>query len=332
MTQDSLLFDLGSAPHNAGVPPQGDAELEAIHSWFLSQRNYNSRFAQVFRKSIDEVLDGQRTGRFDLYITTGVGRVEKTEKTYLGTKVEIVARAEFELGYGDPMDYSIDGSNVDAKFTMGTNWAIPQEALGHICLLLQANDRKGFFRVGLLRITTDVLNPGSNKDGKKGISSAGRKQIRWIIQEGKLPPNFLLALKEESPEKLDAIWRASDGYRGSGNGGQLRTNELFRLLPGRLIDRTTVVTVATQQDGLKRARDARGHLRPEGFIILGHLKPTPQIANDLGLPIPRKGSFVSAKLTLLQEGDDRRSTVIEGLRYGLWTEGDLCVEAPLIDT
>jgi hypothetical protein len=329
MVQEPSLFDV-----ELTLPPpsssQEDAELEAVYAWFLAQKNLTERFGQVFRKSIDEVLDGQRTGRYDLYILEGEGRVEKTEKTYLGTKVEIVARAEFDLGFGDPMDYLIDDINVDAKFTMGTNWAIPKEALGHICLLMQANDREAYFRVGLLRTTMDTLNLGLNGDGKRTVSAAGRSKIRWIIHEGQLPKNLLLALKKESPEKLDAIWRASDDYRGSGNGGQARINELFRQTPEVLVDRTTVVTVAMQHDGLKRARDARDDLRSDGYIIIGHLKPYPQIARDLGLPVPPKGSFVSAKLTAVQDGDGRRSTIINGVKYGLWRVGDQPVEAPLI--
>ncbi|WP_219933756.1 NaeI family type II restriction endonuclease [Streptomyces sp. NWU49] len=66
--------------------------------------------------------------------------------------------------------------------------------------------------------------------------------------------------------------------------------------------------------------------------VLGYLKPAPRIAEDLDLPTPSKGSWVSAKLTLVSTGDDRRTTLIDGLRYGLWREGDLCVEAPLIET
>lgn len=331
MSQEPSLFDLDSAPPSPNSSGE-DAELESVYAWFLSQKDYSDRFGEVLRKSIDEVLDGQRTGRYDLSVSKGEGRVEKTEKTYLGTKVEIVARAEFELGYGSPMDYTIEGTSVDAKFTSGSNWAIPREAIGHICLLMAANDQKGVFQVGLLRTTMDTLNLGENGDGKRTVSAFGRKKIRWMIPNGKLPKNFLLNLKKNSPHILESIWGVSNGYKGSRNGGQARVNNLFRLLPGELLDRTTVVTVAMQHDGPKRVRDARGHLKSSGYIILGHLKPAPQIASDLGLPIPNKGSWVSARLTHVHEDDDRPSTVIDGLRYGLWREGDMTVTAPTIAT
>ncbi|MFJ8474902.1 NaeI family type II restriction endonuclease [Kitasatospora sp. NPDC094011] len=329
MTYEAPLFPLPSDRplHSAHSDDPG---LSAVEEWLLDQRDHRRRFGQVFRKAIDEVLDGQRTGRFDLYIKKGHGRVESTEKTYLGTKVEIVTRAEFELGYGSPMDYVIAGHHVDAKFTVGTNWMIPKEAMGHICLLMQADDRVGSFQVGLLRIRPDVLTEGANGDQKKSVSAAGKTKIRWIVPNGQLPENLLLRLKKTDPDTVRAVFRSSDNYRGSGNGGQLRVNELFRRVRGRLVDRTTVLTVATQQDGLKRARDARMHLRPEGIIVIGHLQPYPRIADQLGLPIPDKGSFVSTKLTELDDRSMRRSTVINCSRYGIWAEGDPTCEAPEI--
>src|SRR5690349_20771968 len=96
-----------------------DEGLLAVLDWLRRQPRMEQRFGAVLRQSIDEVLDGQRTGRYDLEA------LESTEKTYLGTKVEIVARSAFELGRGDYMDYSIAGHEVDAKFTSGTrsvNW------------------------------------------------------------------------------------------------------------------------------------------------------------------------------------------------------------------
>ncbi|MFD7592931.1 NaeI family type II restriction endonuclease [Kitasatospora sp. NPDC059812] len=329
MTDEPPLFEMTTNP-----PPlagqSADPGLDAVESWFRSQEDLDARFGQVFRKSIDEVLDGQRTARFDLYIKEGKGRVEKTEKTYLGTKVEIVTRTEFDLGYGSPMDYVICGQHVDAKFTMGKSWTIPKEADGHICLVMRADDRTGNFQVGLLRITSDVLNNGLNGDQKRGTSAASRSGTRWIVEHGELPENFLLRLRDRSPEKVEAIFHASDGYRGRGNGGQLRVNELFRQVPGQLVDRTTVVTVATQHDSPKRVRDARKHLRKSGIVILGYSQPDPDIAADLELPIPGQGTWVSAKLSMVDDGSPRKSTLINGIRHALWSEGDESIVAPVI--
>ncbi|MER8031805.1 NaeI family type II restriction endonuclease [Streptomyces bauhiniae] len=328
MDQEELMLEL-PGQRRVDDQEQSDPDLEKVRKWFLNQKDCGQRFGAVIRKSMDEVLDGQRTGRYDLY-RTGKGRVEKTEKTYLGTKVEIVARDEFDLGYGESMDYSISGIEVDAKWTIGKTWTIPKEAMGHICLVMRGDDRTGRFGVGLVRITQELLNLGENGDRKRTISAAQKKQICWIVEDGSLPDNLLLSLERRNPKKLSSIFEGSAGFGGSRNGGQRRVSALFKSFPGELVDRTTVVTVARQEDGPKRVRDARKALWSDGYVILGHLKPHLRIAMDLGLPVPRKGSWVSARLALIAEDDSRPSTVIDGRRYGIWREGDACTPAPVV--
>ncbi|MET9533878.1 NaeI family type II restriction endonuclease [Streptomyces sp. NPDC006649] len=312
-----------SAATNASVPSfdtGSDPALDAVFNWFSSQNNLQERFGYVLRQSIDEVLDGQRTGRFDIKF------LEKTEKTYLGTKVEIITRAEFNLSRGTSMDYSVAGNDVDAKFTILKNWTIPHEADGHICLLMRANDYESKFQVGLLRIRNEFLNVGRNRDGKRTPSAVGRSAIRWIIPDGKLPENILMSLPESD---RNAIFHASDGYRGGGNGGQLRTDELFRRARNKLIDRNTVLTVASQDDGPKRVRDARNRLRGEGIMILGAQDQHPHIARALGLTAPHKGSWMAVRVTNLgPNAGTRRTAEVMGNRYGLWTEGDPHTPAP----
>ncbi|MBD0741638.1 hypothetical protein BG418_09085 [Streptomyces sp. CBMA152] len=268
------------------------------------------------RQSIDEVLDGQRTGRFD------INELEKTEKTYLGTKVEIIVRSAFDLGRGGPMDYRIAGHDVDAKWTSGATWTIPREAMGHLCLLMSADDYRSAFQVGLVRITDEVLTLKPNGDGKRAISSAGKSAIRWLIPkaEGALPVNVLLDIPVADRE---AIFHASDGYRGSGNGGQLRINELLRRAQGRIIDRNTALTVASQDDGPKRVRDARKLLRPEGIVVLGHQNDHPRIARELGLPVPAKGTWVAVRLAIEPPGGLRPGVDVQGTRYVIAQNGDV---------
>ncbi|MFD5428319.1 NaeI family type II restriction endonuclease [Streptomyces sp. NPDC127084] len=289
------------------------------------------RFAGVLRQSIDEVLDGQRTGRFD------IKKLDKTEKTYLGTKVEIVTRSAFGLEYGQAMDYEIAGQEVDAKFTSERTWTIPKEAMGHICLVMSADDHRGRFEVGLIRIAEGVLRPGYNQDKKRGISAQGRRAVHWLVPDGALPTNVLLSLRDEDRA---AIFRASNGYRGSGNGGQLRINELFRRVAfhrtpsgpggGCTVDRTTTLTVASQQDSPKRVRDARlpQHLGREGIVILGHQGRHPVLARALGLPVPDKGSWVAARLAFATEGDTDPVVQLDGHRYVLARAGDASAPAP----
>ncbi len=66
----------------------------------------------LFRRAVDEVIDAPRTNRFT------IGELEKTEKTYLGTKVEILLRDFLKLPKGRILDLLIDGVEVDIKNTM----------------------------------------------------------------------------------------------------------------------------------------------------------------------------------------------------------------------
>lgn len=317
-----LPFDITAAENISGIPPasRSDHNLDKVYQWFSSQSDFKDRFGQALRQSIDEVLDGQRTGRFN------IDDLEKTEKTYLGTKVEIVARAAFNLKYGQAMDYTVAGHDVDSKFTILKNWTIPGEAIGHICLLMKANDHESRFQVGLLHIEDNLLNSGQNRDGKRSLSALGRSSIRWLVRDGELPKNILLNLPEAD---RSAIFQASSKYHGRGNGGQSRTDELFRRVQKQLVDRNTVLTVASQEDSPKRVRDSRKRLRHEGIIILGHQGRHPHIARALRLPIPGKGSWVAARITVRNTPAEARPIAsIDNTNYALWTEGDTDDPAP----
>lgn len=67
--------------------------------------------------------------------------LEKTEKTYIGTRVEIELRALLRLPKGR-LDTVILGQDVDIKHTMGGNWMIPTEALNCACLLVAADEAR----------------------------------------------------------------------------------------------------------------------------------------------------------------------------------------------
>ncbi len=112
-----------------------DHTLEKAVAWFRSQARFDERFAAAIRQSLDEVFDGQRTGRYRLE------QLSKVEKTYIGTKVEIVVQDAFGLERGRRLDYMVDEQEVDAKWSMTSGgWMIPTEAVGELCLCLTAND------------------------------------------------------------------------------------------------------------------------------------------------------------------------------------------------
>lgn len=297
-----LSPDLFDVALTSTVPLTEDDDLARVLRWFRSQPDMEKRFGSVLRKALDEVLDGQRTGRFD------IDELGKTEKTYIGTKVEIVCQAEFELTRGKVMDYRVDGVEVDAKFSLSKplGQSIPREAMGHICLLMHAHDRRSHFSIGLLRITEDVLNLGRNQDGKRTLSPAAKRLVVWLVEHGRLPENILLG--------LDPLIRARvfDAARKSGQAG---INELFKQVQGRIIKREVVLAVAKQDDPAKRVRDARGHLRPDGILILGHQNNHPHIAQALHLPKPDKGSWISVRV--IPCADSRPHTVIGGVLYAV---------------
>lgn len=303
---------------------EGDSALDDVYTWFQTQPRMQERFGTVLRQAIDEVLDGQRTGRFDIYGKN----VAKTERTYLGTKVEILTQAEFDLERGTKMDYLVAGHEVDAKFSMSSQFGqtIPKEAVDEICLLMYADDRKSIFNVSLVRAARDLLNDGKNQDGKRTLNEDGRAKVRWLVKNGPLPENQLLRLSDDVRRAIFAPAKA----RGAGRGGQERINRLFRLVQGVVIGPETIRTVANQKDPYKRPRDARlpRHLGREGILILGHQGDHHRIAHELDLPKPDKGEFVSVRVVPTMDIASRPSTVIDGVRYVHATTDDPVTAAP----
>ena len=289
-----------------------DNEVARVYQWLKTQTNFASRLINAIRTGLDEVIDGPRTGRFTY------SQLEKTEKTYLGTKVEILLRSEFNLDKGLVMDYQIDGIEVDCKYTGGTwGWNIPKEAMGHICLLIRADDEKGTVSAGLVRITEEILNPGKNQDLKGTISKTGRESIAWLINEAEMQINQLHLW----PKNIIAqIW--------SKDSGQQRLNEMFRLKQGELIERQTIATVAqAKDDPMKRVRangGARSQLSNEGIVILGHQNDHPRICSVLGLPVPKKGQVIAIRLVKCNSG----VLELDGSKWRRANENDQYCDAP----
>lgn len=229
-----------------------DKPLAEVHCALNSIFNFAVVVGKALRQAFDEVIDGPRTGRYS------IEQLEKTEKTYIGTKVEIVLRAELELERGIVLDNLICGHEVDTKFSLTGDWMIPTEAIGHLCLLIAANDNTSTFSVGLLRTIPDVLTVGSNQDKKKTVSSAGKKKIVWLLHKEPLPRNFLLDVDANLRAQILAPPSASR-----------RLRSLFTLVTGQIIPRSAILQVAQLRgDPLKRARELKPPLLKEGFQVL----------------------------------------------------------------
>lgn len=251
------------------------------------------RFGKAVRQAIDEVLDGPRTGRWSL------AQLAKTEKTYVGTKVEIVVRTALDLERGPILDLDIDGHPVDIKWAMNSGWQIPQEAVGQLCLCIGGLEGLSRFQVGLVRCNTELLNRGENRDRKRTLSASGRSAMDFLVPSSPLPINFV--------EQMDHAVRIAVMSEPT---IQTRITKLFTLLPRRPIPRNAVATVArTTGDPLRRVRADKGREDPlRGMKILSAKYGNP-VVEALGYPRLGPDEFMSipeAEVDALPESQRRR--------------------------
>lgn len=320
---------LPTATQNQTVPE----DLHPIIKWFEGHKEARNRFRWTLRDSLDELLDGQRTGRWCYQHLT------KTEKTYLGTAVEINLTREFDISDGIHLDWKIDGVDVDCKFSKDIGgWEIPMEMYlcpdhgeragkaDHPALLVWMNDDKSEWAAGLIRASDELLRwkPGGevrgyNRDNKRRISEGAFSSIYWLWGglQNDLPTNLLLQLPRHIRESI-LVPKSS---------GQHRVNELFRHVTQRLVNRQVVLAVGQQDDAPKRVRDARKDLRPEGFIILGHLRTHIKIARELGFDPPPKGAWLSVRVCEVPETDDRPKFFLHDKHWAI-ARSDECGSAP----
>ncbi|APG46332.1 NaeI family type II restriction endonuclease [Phaeobacter porticola] len=244
-------------------------------------------FPAMLRECIDNVIMTPKTGR------RSYEELEKTEKTYIGTRVEIELRAMLRLPKGR-LDTKILGHDVDIKHTMGSNWMIPTEAIDQPCILVAADEPRARCYLGLIVARMDYLTAGQNKDAKRSISAEGFCHILWLLCDQPYPANFWRILPEET------VARIFDG-----DSGNARMAGLFRALQGRPIPRDVVEAVAAQKDFMRRIRSDGGHgtrdlLAREGIVILEGRKDA-QLIRALGLSHCSRSEFISASLSTSAE-------------------------------
>ncbi|CAL9510327.1 Type-2 restriction enzyme NaeI [Streptomyces sp. enrichment culture] len=303
-------------------------DLAPFVEWFNDQPQARERFRWALRDSLDELLDGQRTGRWAYQHLT------KTEKTYLGTAVEVNLTKEFAIDNGADLDWSIAGLDIDCKFSKDLGgWEIPMEMYlcadhgersgraNHAAVLTWMNDDTSEWAAGIVRITDERLrwrrDPDANgarvraynRDNKRRLSDSAKSEVYWLWGglQTDLPTNLLLHLDHEARERI-----LTASLPGRASSGQQRVNQLFREVRERLIGRQVVLTVGQQDDAPKRARDARIDLRPEGIVVLGHQGSHPHVARALGLPAPIKGEWISTRLVPVSPDDVRPKFSLDG--------------------
>ena len=256
-----------------------DPALDDVETFLNTKPDLAGCLGAALRQAFDEIIDCERTGRFR------VEQLEKTEKTYIGTKIEILIRNALGLPRGNVLDNLIAGHEVDTKYSLTGGWMIPNEARGEICLLIEGNDNSGTLSAGLLRMTPEVLTPGKNQDGKGSVSSVGKKNIRWLVRNSQIPRNFLL--------DLDDTMRAA--ILGP-SAAKHRIQALFRNVTGKVIPRTAIQQVGRSRDSLKRAREAKAALAPEGYEVLcaTYLADREQMAR-YGVKEPKGDDWISVQ-------------------------------------
>ncbi len=238
--------------------------------------------AFMLRDCIDDVIMTPKTGR------RSYDELEKTEKTYIGTRVEIELRALLRLRKGR-LDTEILGRDVDIKHTMGRNWMIPTEAVDCPCLLVAADEARARCYLGLIIARPEYLTAGQNKDAKRTLTADGFKHIRWLLRDHPYPANFWRTADAEAVEEVFAC--------DTGNG---RMAALFRRMRGRPIPRAAVEAVAQQKDFMRRIRADGGHgtrdiLAREQIVVLEGRKDS-QMIKALDLPACAASEFISARI------------------------------------
>lgn len=287
--------------------PFADEGLEVVTKWVREQADPNPTqlFGEAIRQSIDEVLDGPRTGRWDF------AQLEKTEKTYVGTKIEIVIRAAFGLERGPHLDLEIEGHDVDLKWAMNSQWQIPQEAIGQLCLCIGGLHGMTDFRVGVVRCTEKVLNAGSNRDGKRTLTAAAKLAMSVLVPPSPIPPNFVA---EMAPDKRSEVVEQPTI--------QARVTRLFKLFPYTPVPRSALQTVArTGGDPVRRIRADTGKGDPlDGMVVLSSQSGGNAVVEALGYPPLPTGMFMAvprAHIKALPDDTKRRLPALARERFGL---------------
>lgn len=249
------------------------ADLSALEQDLLAavggQALLEEKLRGFFRAAIDEVIDTARSGRF--YFT----ELEKTEKTYLGTKFEILLRDWLKVPRGVRLDLLIGGREVDVKSTtVKSGWMIPPEAVDQFCILLRVNEHDAKCAVGLIRARADYLTAGKNRDSKKSISALSRNHIWWLVSDFDYTRNFWAIVSDADRE---AIMRLG--------GGTKRLALLFERYQKLPISRVQIAAIAQQDDYMKRLRKnggARDILARKGIAIL-YSETNRELMRKLGL-------------------------------------------------
>ncbi|MFE7629853.1 NaeI family type II restriction endonuclease [Kocuria sp. NPDC057446] len=242
------------SPH-AILSPSDDDELQRVFQW-LQHRDLASLLTVAVDDAVKYVLDGSRTGRFDL----NSDEVDSDERSAVGTNLQYRIINVLGLLKERPLDTVIDGTPVELKATVRNNWMIPTEGQCEVCLLSEVDTKNMRHRALLMRTHRAWLNK-PNKDKKRTIwADAIRTYSLAVLDWTPLPPEPLKLL---TPEQLAIAFAPRVGQTE-------RLTSLFGFLPDTVFPRSSIETVCSgNKDPMRRARQAKSRvLDRHGFTVL----------------------------------------------------------------
>lgn len=248
-------------------------------------------FPVMVREVIDSIIDPARTGR------TKFEDLVNVEKTFIGLKVEHVLRDMIDVPSG-LRDLVIDGMDVDVKNTVRDTWTIPPETYRkeEPCILIRSNEETLRCWLGVMFAREAYLNPGKNRDDKRGVSAPSRRShILWILDGVAYPSGHWEGIDTERFRELREI-----------KGGNQRASIFMRENLGRKIHRSVIQALLYDQlDYMKRMRGnggIRDILGPEGIAVLSGAYDAP-LAKQLGYGILLKDEFLAISPSDQQQAD-----------------------------
>lgn len=148
-----------------------DVQLNSVEKYITAIPNVGTKISSALSMAFIEVLKGR-----------SLSDVTPNAKTTIGVVLEDHLIPALELRKNPTgIDTSVMGIPVDIKHTVGNNWMVGDECVGHICLVLRTRYDERTFDVGVVRASEENLTTGRNRDAKRNFSKAGRDTVRWII-------------------------------------------------------------------------------------------------------------------------------------------------------
>ena len=266
--------------HQLLVPAEDD-QLQAVLAEILAQP-VAAKYTKAIRAATDYILDGEKTGRFDVLGAD----VHTGERAAIGAKLEYEVLDAFGWDKLKPLDTRIGGVPVDLKATVGKNWAIPDEAHCQLCLCTQIDFKAHRHRTWLVRAHRSWLYRGKgNGDRKRGIAIHALDNWSAPLYDWEpLPRNPLLDLSDSQKAVVFA----------EKVGQEKRLLALFGFLPNVVLPRSVIETVcAGNDDPLRRTREVKGPAAEQGLTLLcGTWKRDKAVALAAGFELP-EGDWIA---------------------------------------